>query len=94
MKWIPHFVRIYTLRGFESVLAGSVQVSTGTKTSLSFQDGPGFTRVHRRDRRGELPASHPRSYHLLADSGNANSLKKRMPLLLRIRVLGPSRLRG
>ena len=41
-------VRIYTLRGFESVLAGSVQVSTGTKTSLSFQDGPVFTRVHRR----------------------------------------------
>ena len=42
-------VRIYTLRGFESVLAGSVQVSTGTKTSLSFQDGPVFTRVHRRE---------------------------------------------
>ena len=34
----PRIVRIYTLRGFESVLAGSVQVSTGTKTSLSFQD--------------------------------------------------------
>ena len=44
----PRIVRIYTLRGFESVLAGSVQVSTGTKTSLSFQDGPVFTRVHRR----------------------------------------------
>ena len=42
-------MRIYTLRGFESVLAGSVQVSTGTKTSLSFQDGPVFTRVHRRE---------------------------------------------
>ena len=36
-------LRIYTLRGFESVLAGSVQVSTGTKTSLSFQDG---TSIH------------------------------------------------
>ena len=45
----PRIVRIYTLRGFESVLAGSVQVSTGTKTSLSFQDGPVFTRVHRRE---------------------------------------------
>ena len=31
------------------MLAGSVQVSTGTKTSLSFQDGPVFTRVHRRE---------------------------------------------
>ena len=49
-------MRIYTLRGFESVLAGSVQVSTGTKTSLSFQDGPVFTRVHRR----EGPAAPPR----------------------------------
>ena len=45
----PRIVRIYTLRGFESVLAGSVQVSTGTKTSLSFQDGPVFTPVHRRE---------------------------------------------
>ena len=31
------------------MLAGSVQVSTGTKTSLSFQDGPVFTRVDRRE---------------------------------------------
>ena len=31
------------------MLAGSVQVSIGTKTSLSFQDGPVFTRVHRRE---------------------------------------------
>ena len=31
------------------LLAGSVKVSTGTKTSLSFQDGPVFTRVHRRE---------------------------------------------
>ena len=31
------------------MLTGSVQVSTGTKTSLSFQDGPVFTRVHRRE---------------------------------------------
>ena len=45
----PRIVRIYTLRDFESVLAGLVQVSTGTKTSLSFQDGPVFTRVHRRE---------------------------------------------
>ena len=31
------------------MLAGSVQVSTGTKTNLSCQDGPVFTRVHRRE---------------------------------------------
>ena len=31
------------------MLAGLVQVSTGTKTSLGFQDGPVFTRVHRRE---------------------------------------------
>ena len=49
LRLAPRIVRIYTLRGFESVLAGSVQVSTGTKTSLSFQDGPVFTRVHRRE---------------------------------------------
>ena len=30
-------------------MARSAQVSTGTKTSLSFQDGPVFTRVHRRE---------------------------------------------
>ena len=128
------------------MLAGSVQVSTGTKTSLSFQDGPVFTRVHRREgrarlrldrfyratrelgprlqdrvhprlpepagashadptrapqgrtatrprpvrplrptgsarlrspnRRGELPASHPRSYHLLADSGDRSCFER------------------
>ena len=114
----PRIVRIYTLRGFESVLAGSVQVSTGTKTSLSFQDGPVFTRVHRREgpaaprgsdagssrensytpspgarplrptgptgsarlrtpnRRGELPASHPRSYHLVAESGDRSCFER------------------
>ena len=33
----------------DSTMARSAQVSTGTKTSLSFQDGPVFTRVHRRE---------------------------------------------
>ena len=66
----PRIVRIYTLRGFESVLAGSVQVSTGTKTSLSFQDGPVFTRVHRREGPAaprSLLASDPRARPRLQD---------------------------
>ena len=58
----PRIVRIYTLRGFESVLAGSVQVSTGTKTSLSFQDGPVFTRVHRREGPAAPRGSRPRTH--------------------------------
>ena len=66
----PRIVRIYTLRGFESVLAGSVQISTGTKTSLSFQDGPVFTRVHRREGPAaprSLLASDPRARPRLQD---------------------------
>ena len=33
--------------------------------------GAGSARLRTPNRRGELPASHPRSYHLLADSGRS-----------------------
>ena len=149
MKWIPHFVRIYTLRGFESprldhralaqdrtVLRGvrerpdhrvcrtqasgrpwaeesllpsdprarprlqdrvhprlpepagashadptrAPQGRTATRPRpvrpLRPTEPTGSARLRTPNRRGELPASHPRSYHLLADSGDRSCFER------------------